>query len=205
MTKGDSVTTINKLLQVAEELFSEKGFNGTSVNMIAERAGVNKALIYYHFKDKDDIINSLFKKIIKESDESIGHSADLDPHQVKESSTLDAIRDEITFMQKKKKILGIMLMESLKGNDKYNYFFQCAEKIIKNESNGIFQIDDVNHAYSDEMQRYLVHEFFTGVIPFIAFIIFQDKWCDYYQCDSGKLMEFFLDSFKKTHLDAEIK
>lgn len=202
MTKNDSVNTINKLLQVAEELFSEKGFNGTSVNMIAEKAGVNKALIYYHFKDKDDLVNSLFENIIKASNEFINMRNS--SAQVKEISIQEEIKEEITFMQKKKKILGILFMESLKGDDKYNYLFKFAENIIKNESNGIFQIGN-DDTHSEENQRYLVHEFFTGFIPIVTFILFRNKWCEYYQCDSGKLTELFLDSFKKTHLDAKIK
>ena len=45
--------TKQKILNVAGELFAENGFDGTSVDSIANAAGVNKALIYYHFKDKN--------------------------------------------------------------------------------------------------------------------------------------------------------
>jgi len=200
VSKGDNTSTINKILNVAEELFSEKGFNGTSVNMIAEKAGVNKALIYYYFKNKNDIINSLFKSIIKESDQYISRSSDANPQQNKEMSTKDAIKEEITFMLKRKKILSVMLMESLKGDNKDNYLFQCAENVFKNHLNGLAEMDVNKNEYSPEMQRYLVHEFFTGFIPFITFVVFQDKWCDYFKCDADKLMEYFLDSFNISHL-----
>ena len=57
-TGGD--LTKKRILTIAERLFSEKGFDATSVDSIARKAKVNKALIYYHFKDKNDIISSLF-------------------------------------------------------------------------------------------------------------------------------------------------
>ena len=51
MPKKDSYKTKEKILKVSQELFAKNGFNGTSVNQIAKAANVNKALIYYHFKD----------------------------------------------------------------------------------------------------------------------------------------------------------
>ena len=46
------MTGREKILKVAEDLFVEKGFIGTSMNEIAERAGVAKSLIYHHFDSK---------------------------------------------------------------------------------------------------------------------------------------------------------
>ena len=53
---------------------------------------------------------------------------------------------------------------------------------------------------SPEKQQFLVHEFFTGFIPIIIFVVLQDKWSDYFKCDDKKLMEYFLDAFEKSHL-----
>lgn len=46
------MTGREKILKVAEDLFVEKGFIGTSMNEIAEKAGVAKSLIYHHFDSK---------------------------------------------------------------------------------------------------------------------------------------------------------
>lgn len=200
MPKGDSINTIKKILQAAEELFSEKGFNGTSVNMIAQKAEVNKALIYYYFKDKNDIMISLLKNILKESDEYIGRVSDRDSTHM---SRQEKIKKEIAFLSERKNIISVMLMESLKGENKDNYTLQIFENVInehiKLAKNGYEKENSL------EMQRYLVYEFFTGFIPLIAFIVFQDKWCEYYQCDSRELMELFWDSFSKTHLASNIR
>jgi AcrR family transcriptional regulator len=48
-----------RLQQVALELFAEHGYEATSLREIAERLGVTKAALYYHFKSKDEIIASL--------------------------------------------------------------------------------------------------------------------------------------------------
>ena len=52
--------TRQRIQQVAVELFSEHGYEATSLREIAERLGVTKAALYYHFKTKDEIIESLF-------------------------------------------------------------------------------------------------------------------------------------------------
>ena len=44
---------------MALDLFTEKGFDGTSLREIAERLGVTKAALYYHFASKDDILMAL--------------------------------------------------------------------------------------------------------------------------------------------------
>ncbi|WP_010142338.1 TetR/AcrR family transcriptional regulator [Oceanicola sp. S124] len=46
---------VRGLLDVGARLFAEKGFEATSMRDISQAAGVSKALLYHHFKSKDDI------------------------------------------------------------------------------------------------------------------------------------------------------
>ena len=48
-----------KILQVTERLFSEHGFDGTSVRTIAKQAQVNIAMISYYFGSKEKLLESL--------------------------------------------------------------------------------------------------------------------------------------------------
>jgi AcrR family transcriptional regulator len=49
-----------QIMETAETLFAEKGFNGTSVRDIAEKARVNLAMISYYFGSKDKLLEALF-------------------------------------------------------------------------------------------------------------------------------------------------
>ncbi|HEX6932419.1 MAG TPA: TetR/AcrR family transcriptional regulator [Streptosporangiaceae bacterium] len=60
-----------RIQQIAVELFSEHGYEGTSLREIAERLGVTKAALYYHFKSKEDIILSLVQDYQAQMDELI--------------------------------------------------------------------------------------------------------------------------------------
>lgn len=46
------------VFEAARALFAEKGYAATSIDMVAERAGVSKATIYGHFKNKDDLFSA---------------------------------------------------------------------------------------------------------------------------------------------------
>ena len=49
------------ILAAALELFSERGFDGTAVPLIAERAGVGAGTIYRYFENKEALVNVLYK------------------------------------------------------------------------------------------------------------------------------------------------
>jgi AcrR family transcriptional regulator len=68
VTTGD---TRSRIKTVALDLFLEQGYEGTSLREIAERLGVTKAALYYHFKSKDDIVNSFIEDRLARIDELI--------------------------------------------------------------------------------------------------------------------------------------
>ena len=52
-----------RILDVALELFNEQGYEKTSLRQIAERLGVTKAALYYHFRSKSDILLELHLRL----------------------------------------------------------------------------------------------------------------------------------------------
>ena len=63
--KDDSVREISKrdrILDAAEELFAERGFDGVTLRQIASSAGVDVALANYHFGKKLELFNAVFER-----------------------------------------------------------------------------------------------------------------------------------------------
>lgn len=50
-----------RILAAAEKLFAERGFHEISIQMLADAAGVNRALIFYHFGNKETLYRRLFE------------------------------------------------------------------------------------------------------------------------------------------------
>jgi AcrR family transcriptional regulator len=71
--RGD---TRERIQAVALELFAEQGYEKTSLREIAERLGVTKAALYYHFKSKEDIVRSFTEDYVHELDALIAWASD---------------------------------------------------------------------------------------------------------------------------------
>jgi AcrR family transcriptional regulator len=51
--------TRDRILDVALELFTAKGYDATSMREVAEQLGITKPALYYHFDSKEDIVRAL--------------------------------------------------------------------------------------------------------------------------------------------------
>jgi AcrR family transcriptional regulator len=82
----DQADTRTRIQEIALELFTEQGYEATSLREIAERLGVTKAALYYHFKTKEDIVASLMEDRLADLRELIAWAKTLPP-------TLDSRRE----------------------------------------------------------------------------------------------------------------
>lgn len=58
-----------QIIEIATKLFSENGFENTSISAVCEASNVSKGLVFHHFKSKDGLLREIFsvttKKIIE--------------------------------------------------------------------------------------------------------------------------------------------
>ncbi len=85
-------STRERILDIAQELFTELGYEKTSLRQIAERLGYSKAAIYYHFASKEDILMALHMRL---HDFGFGALANLDPGQMS-GAVFTALLDQLT-------------------------------------------------------------------------------------------------------------
>src|SRR5438105_3013209 len=50
------------ILDAALELFAERGFHGTAVPLVAEKAGVGAGTVYRYFESKEKLVNALYQQ-----------------------------------------------------------------------------------------------------------------------------------------------
>jgi TetR/AcrR family transcriptional regulator len=62
MTDNDKQTE-EKIFEAATEVFVEKGMDGARMQDIASHAGINKALLHYYYRTKDQLFNAVFEMI----------------------------------------------------------------------------------------------------------------------------------------------
>lgn len=56
---SDAIQTKNQILQAAKDLFQTKGYDETSISHIQDAVGIARGTMYYHFRSKEEILDSL--------------------------------------------------------------------------------------------------------------------------------------------------
>jgi TetR/AcrR family transcriptional regulator len=62
MTENDRHTE-ERIFEAATAVFEEKGMDGARMQDIADKAGINKALLHYYFRTKDRLFDAVFQKL----------------------------------------------------------------------------------------------------------------------------------------------
>ena len=63
-TKQEAQQTRHALLDAAERVFERRGVAGTSLQEVAEAAGVTRGAVYWHFRDKADLFNAMMERAV---------------------------------------------------------------------------------------------------------------------------------------------
>ncbi|MEW2466269.1 helix-turn-helix domain-containing protein [Streptomyces sp. NPDC046994] len=85
-----------QIRKVAIELFTEQGYEATSLREIAERLGITKAALYYHFSSKEDIVRSLFTDHLDALDSLVAWAREQPPGPDLRTRAVDRMVDMVT-------------------------------------------------------------------------------------------------------------
>ncbi|MCQ2508188.1 MAG: TetR/AcrR family transcriptional regulator, partial [Dorea sp.] len=72
------VSTKDRILDAALTLFSERGYDGASVDQIAEIVGIKGPSLYRHYKGKEDILDHLIEKLTEHYETNFGVASKVD-------------------------------------------------------------------------------------------------------------------------------
>ncbi len=118
--------TKRKIFETSLKLFSEKGYDATSIEEITATVGVAKGTLYYHFNSKEEIFNFLIEEGMKLLINSI---------EIKTSkcdNVLDKIKAvsliQLKAVHKYENLLTIVMSQTW-GNESINVF--CKEKVLE--------------------------------------------------------------------------
>ena len=111
-TKAESEETREKILDAAEQLFFDHGVMQTSLEQVAEEAGVTRGAIYWHFSDKVALFKALHERVrLPQEDMVAGAAADghPDPLGLLEQIALDCTKT-ITTDPRLMRVYAILLV-----------------------------------------------------------------------------------------------
>lgn len=106
--------TINLLIDTSLSLFSEKGYEATSIRVIAKHAGISLGLLYNYFKSKEDLLVEICKRggadVAATFEQSSPEWSDLSGVERHIRQTVKALKDKKAFW---KLLHGIRLQSTV--------------------------------------------------------------------------------------------
>ena len=101
-----------EILDVAEQLFAEKGFDNASTNDIIKKIGIARGTLYHHFKSKEEILDAIVERMMNDS---IARARAIIKDKTIPIFELLVISLAVTF------IIVIVLIKVTSKNSKYSY------------------------------------------------------------------------------------
>ena len=135
--KFNNYSTKNKILTIAEKLFTKYSYSSVSMNDIAKLVKTTKAALYYHFKSKEDlfsgILNSSFDEFIFDIDKVLVKKNPI------EKKFHDLILAYVEFSLQKRNLAKLIMQKMSKNNENItklvtnlkNKIADCVEPLAK--------------------------------------------------------------------------
>lgn len=186
---GETQDSKAKILEAARAEFAERGFDGARVDTIAKRAEVNKALIYYYFKSKNELLQELLRGFLEARRQA---RAQIPDGSDRKDLPQRIARFDVDFLYQHRDILRIALMEDLKSSmdaipGPGTIMKHWLEGLI--ESREDYAKQGYNFRYTP---RVITAMFFFHLMPTLAFGTMGDTLAQATGMDTPRLREEFM-------------
>lgn len=196
MNNEEELSTKKRILDAAAAEFAERGYDGARVDGIAKRAAVNKALIYYYYKNKEDLLALLLRETVEAVFSVFEHGAFASIDFAKPETFGAFIRAALDVLEPRQDVVRVMLMESMKRSPVNGHIFH----LIREALSRMFAVARSLEAHIPEDDGdVMVMEFFTGIMPILSYVVYHEAWMERFGVPEEVLRERFIVAFLGTH------
>ncbi|CAF0704482.1 TetR/AcrR family transcriptional regulator [Candidatus Methylacidithermus pantelleriae] len=117
--------TADRILQAAVELFSAHGFRGTTTRKIAQQAGVNEALIFRYFPNKETLYAAIIQKKIQECPLTPGKPFFAQPPAEPEAFFQALGEEVLRAMEEDPQFVRLLYFSALEGHQLAGMFYEA--------------------------------------------------------------------------------
>jgi TetR/AcrR family transcriptional regulator len=130
VNNSSDYTTEQKILDAAEVVFHEKGFDGARMQEIADKASINKGLLHYYFKSKDALFDAIFNMAVKRMSGNINSILQMD---ISLEEKIDLIIDSyMNLLLRNSSLPRFVITEINKDSERF------IKKYLSGEINNVF-------------------------------------------------------------------
>jgi AcrR family transcriptional regulator len=183
--------TEEKILEAAKTVFHRKGFEGARMQEIADEAGINKALLHYYFRTKENLFDAVFKAAFREIFAKLFMTIDADVPLEKKLKNL--ISEYIGFFQKNSYIPGFILTEMNQNPEKIISVFKSAPV----SPSMVFERMK-EFMYDEKLEKTDVRELFINILALCIFPVVARPMLQNIFDFSNEQYDQFIEKRKKT-------
>jgi len=186
-----NLSTEEHILQVARDVFMRYGYDGTSMQMIADRAGINKSLLHYYYRSKERLFREIFSKVFSQF---IPHLGVIFMSEMSLEEKVYAFADRYIDVFLENPLIPIFVMQELSKNP--DYLAELIKEAGINPNSMITRISQMledEGIYMRDVRHFFVNLIALCVFPFAARPLIQRMMFD----NDGEAYDNFLLERKK--------
>jgi AcrR family transcriptional regulator len=184
-----------QIVAVAADLFSQKGFSGTTTKEIADGAGVSEAIIFRHFSTKRDLYHAIIDYKTRQSSQDM--QAELEEaaarNNDREFFRILATR-KLEFYCEDPALMRLLLFSALEGHELTEIFFQSTTREVRNYIRHYIERRVAEGAFR-RVDPAVAARAFLGMVANQAQVQILFKPCDDLTQSSTEIVDFFVDIF----------
>lgn len=158
------IKTKSKILESADYLFNLKGYENVSVEEIAEKSAVTKAMVYYHFDSKETIMLDLIKRLL----ENIKDKIEIKELDLSNREIMNNHIKEMTGLWKSNREIGLFILtKGIKEEKIFSYMMEILKLFFG-------QLLGTENTSNKEYMEQYIRLIFYNALPMISFSVLSD-------------------------------
>ncbi|HEY7547051.1 MAG TPA: TetR/AcrR family transcriptional regulator [Blastocatellia bacterium] len=186
-----------QIVDISAELFSQKGFNGTTTKEIADRAGVSEAIIFRHFPNKRALYSAIIDYKTRQNSERVQERLEEAASRKDDRAFFGALALEMLDAHlADPTLMRLLMFSALEGHELAEMFFQSTAQDVRNSVLRYIKQRIADRAFRSVDPK-VCSRAFIGMILFHAQVrvIYKNTDCDDIKLSNKQMAERFVDIF----------
>lgn len=163
------------LLRTAIDCFGRYGFAGTSIDRIARAAGVTKGALYYHFRDKDELLFAAVKERIQDFETSVADRIDPADDPADALRQVAALCASNAQTDSQRQFILTMMVEAIDTNDELSQEFEAMLRRFRSFLKYLIRTGQEAGTFRDDCDAQAGAELMVGSILGAEVQFYQDR------------------------------
>jgi TetR/AcrR family acrAB operon transcriptional repressor len=162
---GRSKTTARgrkELMAIAIDCFARYGYQGTSIDRIASAAGVTKGALYYHFRDKEELLFEAVQDRIAEFEERVVGSVSPSTDPAGALAEIARVCVHIATKNNLRRFILTLMVEALDTNPRLSEAFRGILRRFRSYLAGIVRVGQEQGVFRRDVDASLAAQLFAG-------------------------------------------